>query len=335
MFDEYKDHDISVYGGYIDDNSKLLQSASGGVATALAEHMLERGGYVAGVAYSRDFYNAEYIMIHDKTEVDRLKGSKYVECDKKTIYADVKKLIESGEQVLFFGLPCVVAALYKFIGSRPENLFTCELICHGPTSPKVHQEYVNYLENKYQSKIIDFSVRHKKEAWLPIYLYAKFENGQIFEKPFYETEYGYAFSVFGKESCFRCMYKGNNRQGDIMIGDFWGATADDIYWNKNGVSSIFAETVKGNDFLQATPPSIRLFPTTFEKIVERNQIVIRSRRRSNELEKFSKLLSKKGLIYATKHSISFKKKLIRTAALIIPSGLKPTAKKVYQRLKGK
>ena len=57
-----KNHDVAVYGSYLEDESKLLQSASGGAATALSEFMLAEGGYVAGVAYSKDFYNAEYII---------------------------------------------------------------------------------------------------------------------------------------------------------------------------------------------------------------------------------------------------------------------------------
>ncbi len=328
MFDGYNKHDVSVYGGYLVDESKLMQSSSGGIATALAEYMIEQGGYVAGVAYSEDFYKAEYILIHSISEISKLKGSKYIECDKKDIYRNVKELIAAGKNVLFFGLPCTVAALYKYLGNRPVSLITCELICHGPTSSKIHQEYIASLEEKYQSKIIDFSVRHKKNAWLPIYLYAKFDNGQVYEKPFYETEYGYAFSVLGRESCYRCMFKGNNRQGDIMVGDFWGAGKKDKYWNPCGVSSIFAETEKGNCFLLSTS-KIKLFPTTFEKAVKNNPMVIESKIRSSDRDKFSRLLSEKGLAYAASHAPSTKNRIKRTMLKMIPTRIKPIVKKIY------
>lgn len=328
MFDEYKEHDVAVYGGYLNNDEELMKSASGGLATALAEHMLEQGGYVAGVAYSKDFYTAEYIIIHNKSEIYKLKGSKYIECDKKSIYSDVKKLLEAGEKVLFFGLPCVVAALYKFLGSKYEKLVTCELICHGPTNIKVHQEYVSYLESKYKGKVVDFSVRHKKEEWKPPYLYAKFDNGKIFEKEFHETEYGFAFSVLTKESCYRCKFKGNNRQGDIMIGDFWGATEKDVYWNKYGVSCIFAETDKGNDFVQSTS-GIKLFSSTFEKVVEKNPRVITPTPRRDNRDKFEALLSDKGLIYAVKRSLSTKQKIKR----MIPDKMLKLAKKAYNVIK--
>lgn len=331
MYSDYDKHDVAIFGGYLDDDAKILQSASGGIATALSEYMLQQGGYVAGVAYTEDLYRAEYVIIHDKSDIPRLRGSKYIDCDKKNIYSVVKNLIDSGEKVLFFGLPCVVGALYNYIGSRPENLLTCELICHGPTLPKVHYDYVTFLERKNKSKVTEFSVRYKEDAWTPVYLYAKFENGRVFRKPFYETEYGTAFSVLAMQSCYNCKFKGNNRQADIMIGDFWGAVETDAFWNKNGVSSIFAETEKGNSALQATP-GIKLFPTTFEKAVEKNPMVISSRERKNERDKFAELLSEKGLFYAVEHTLSYKKRMVRAVLRLVPSGIRPFIKSVGKKI---
>lgn len=330
MFEQFEKHDVAVYAGYLNSTSELLECTSGGIATALSEYMIDQGGYVAGVVYTDDFYSAEYILTKEKSDLKRLKGSKYIDCHKRSIYANVKSLVDSGEKVLFLGLPCIVAALYKYLGARPENLVTCELICHGPTTTQVHEEYIRHLEGNQQSKVVDFSVRRKKDTWTPGYLYAKFENGQIFEKPFYETEYGFAFSVFGKEPCYCCKFKGNNRHGDIMIGDFWGATDKDEFWNDCGVSSIFAETDKGNDFLTAIP-GITLFPTTFQKAVEHNPMVIKSRVRRKEREVFSRLLTERGLIYAAKHSVSFK----TTVKKVVPHRIVSILKKVYSCIKRK
>lgn len=328
MFSEYSKHDVAVYAGYIDNSIKLMQSTSGGIATALSEFMIHQGGYVAGVAYSEDLYKAEYILTNNLVDLELLKGSKYIDCDKNNIFLEIKNIIDSDKKVLFFGLPCIIAALYKYIGSRPKNLLTCELVCHGPTHPKVHKDYIDFLEKKFKSKVIDFSVRHKKSEWMPAYLYAKFDNGKVFEKLFNKTEYGIAFSILSRESCYSCKFKGNNRTGDIMIGDFWGASNTDDYWNKFGVSVIFAETGRGNQFLKATP-GIKLFPTTFEKAVENNQMVIKSRSKPVNKELFSKLLSEKGLIYAAKHSFSLKMKLKRIIHKYFPNTVKNFLIKVY------
>ncbi len=334
MYEEYHSHDAAVYSGYIDDEEKLMQSTSGGIATALSEHMLHQGGYVAGVAYTPDFYKAEYVIVHDVPQLDKLKGSKYIDCDKKHIYSDVKKMIDSGEKVLFFGLPCIVGALYRYLGCRPDNLLTCELICHGPTLPQVHTDYVRFLERKYKSKIVNFSVRYKKDGWTPAYLHARFDNGKVFQKPFYETEYGVAFSVLGKESCYQCQFKGNNRQADIMIGDFWGATEKDAFWNKYGVSSIFAETEKGDQFLKSAP-SIKLYPTTFARAVEKNPMVIQSRPRNDKRDKLASLLSEKGLMYAATHYLSLRKRVTRAISKLMPKKLRSAIKQIAKKLLGK
>lgn len=325
-------HDVAVYGGYVNDEEKLIQSTSGGIATALAEEMIEAGGYVAGVAYSEDFHKAEYIVTNDKYGLEKLKGSKYIEVDKKDVYKRVKLLLDQDKKVLFVGLPCTVAAMYGFLGERAKNLLTCELICHGPTSAKVHEEYVSHLEKKYNSKIVEFSVRHKKHEWLPTYLYAKFANGQEFEKPFYSTEYGFAFSVLGRESCYNCQFKGERRCGDIMLGDFWGVTEKDEFWNKKGVSVIFAETGKGDEALKALR-GVKLFPTTFEKAIASNPMVIKSKEKNPQTEKFSKFFVEKGLLYAAKHSISFKHRIKNFAVRCVPQPLIPFAKKIYHTMK--
>lgn len=315
MTEVYNKHDIAIYGGYITNDEELMQSASGGIATALAKHIIQKGGYVAGVTYSDDFYKAEYIVTNSEYDLKKIKGTKYVETDKNDVYNKVKLLLKEGKQVLFVGLPCTVGALYAFLGSRCENLYTCELICHGPTSQKVHKEYVTYLEKKFKSKIIDFSVRKKEKQWLPFYLYAKFENGKEFKKRFSYTEYGYAFSVLGRASCYDCKFKGNNRCGDIMLGDFWGVNENDTFWNAKGVSLIFAETEKGNELIKNLK-NVRLIPVSFERAVEKNQMVIKSKNKSVNYDKFRKYFHKKGLMYAVKRTKGIKGSIIGLARKI-------------------
>jgi len=330
MYSEYNKHDVAVYAGYLSEDDEILKSASGGIATALSGFMLQQGGYVVGVAYSDDFYKAEYVVIDNISDIHKLRGSKYIDCDKNNIYSEVKQLLDAGQKVLFFGLPCVVGALYSFLGERPENLLTCELICHGPTYAKVHSDYIAFLEKKYKSKVIDFSVRYKAGAWTPGYLYAKFDNGQVFQESFYHTQYGMAFSILGKKACYHCNFKGNNRQADIMIGDFWGATQDDPFWNKYGVSVIFAETEKGDAAIKATP-GITLFDADFDRAVQKNPMVIKSKQQSRHRDHFEQLLSKKGLIYAANHCFGWKGVLKNAVKRVLPSGMKKKMKALVKK----
>lgn len=325
MYEEYASHDKAAYGGYIKNDRELLECSSGGIATALAKHMIKENGYVAGVAYSEDFYSVKYEIAETEDQLERFKGSKYVEVEKGNIFNDVQEILKRGDKLLFFGLPCTVAALKSFLREDYDNLITCELVCHGPTKAKVHEEYIKHLEDKYKSKVVEFSVRKKEKNRLPIFLYAKFQNGRVFKREFYSTEYGFAFGVMGRASCYRCKFKGNNRTGDIMLGDFWGACSTDAYWNKKGVSIIFAETEKGNAFLKETE-DISLYDITLEKAVSSCGMLINTRRTRPEKENFEKMFAEKGLFYAAHHA---KKPTVR----YIPSSLKSLAKRAYYIIK--
>ena len=297
----YAQHDIAAYAGYVEESAELLSCSSGGVATALARQMIRRGGYVAGVTYTPDFKEAVYALTDRMEDLEKFKGSKYCAVQMGTVYADVKALLEAGKPVLFIGLPCTVAALRGYLKQEYEGLMTAELICHGPTTAKVHRQYVEYLEQKYQSKLVDFSVKRKKGAWTPGYLSATFENGTVYEKPFYHTEYGYAFATMAGKACYTCKARGNHRTGDLMLGDFWGATEQDPFWNKEGVSCILAHTEKGKAFLEETQ-GVRLFDTTFGRIVAGNPNVIKPRGDRPNRAKFEQLLESHDLMYAVEHS---------------------------------
>ncbi|MBE6757952.1 MAG: hypothetical protein E7552_05325 [Ruminococcaceae bacterium] len=294
-------HDIAAYAAYLTDDQALLASSSGGVATALAHAVIAKGGHVAGVAYSEDFSAARYEIAHTAEELDRFKGSKYIDVQKGTVYKDVQALLERGETVLFIGLPCTVAALYAFLKKDYAHLLTVELICHGPTDAKVHRDYTAYLEKKYQSRLVDFSVKRKKDGWTPGYLYAAFENGQEIYENFYHTAYGYAFSVMAKKPCYTCNFRGDDRTGDLMIGDFWGAVPEDPFWNAKGVSAVLVHSEKGLSWLKATD-GLQLYETTAERIVQKNPNVLYPRSKRPETDKFARLLAEHDLFYAVKHS---------------------------------
>ncbi len=323
-------HDIATFAGYLVNEDEVLECTSGGIATALARHAARMGGYVAGVRYSDDFYRAEYIVTQEEKDIARLKGSKYIQVDKADVYNKVKKLLHEGNSVLFFGLPCVVAALRKYLGRDYDNLITVELICHGPTSAEVHRQYVKHLEEKFHSKVVDFNVRKKRGSWTPPYLYAKFQNGETFWKKLYDTEYGYAFSVMGLSGCYTCRFRSDNRCGDIMLGDFWGATEEDEFWNNNGISCILVHTAKGMEFLNRID-DIRLYKTNFERIVHKNQNIIKVKEKHPKRDEFAELLSKRGLFYAVEHTKGLSVRIKSVIKKVLPGQLVTLLKKVKGR----
>lgn len=98
-----------AYSGHYKSPEKLLESASGGAASALSERFLKDGGVVFGVRYSDDFRRAEYCCVTDAEDLPRLKGSKYISSDKYMQYEGRRVLVHvlageflaQGRNVLF------------------------------------------------------------------------------------------------------------------------------------------------------------------------------------------------------------------------------------------
>ena len=135
---------LATYGGYTlrDD---ILSCASGGIATALSYHWINSyNGYVAGVKYTSDFRNAEYLITNNVCDLEKFKSSKYIDVVIGDTFIKIKKLLDGKEKVLFFGLPCFVAALKNYLKNDYSNLLTCELVCAGTLDTKIHAQYIDY-----------------------------------------------------------------------------------------------------------------------------------------------------------------------------------------------
>lgn len=310
-----KDGIIEAYKGYYDNEKELISSASGGLATAISEEIIRNDGIVYGVIYSNDFKSAHYSYATTFEELRLLKSSKYIKAHLKyngiSIFKDVQYQLDNGRTVLFVGLPCTILGLVKFLKIEYANLFLIDLICHGPTEDIVAEQFISSLEKKYKSKVVDFNVRYKKLGWTPPYIQAKFINNRIYEKEFYKSDYGYAFSIYQKRSCINCCAKGNNHKSDLTIGDYWGIPVDDKSYNKNGVSIAFTRSKKGQSLvLNLRSFNLRKADIDFAVLHNKNineQQPVNIQKRNN----FDQLIKKKGLRYAVFHSSNFKQKVAR------------------------
>ena len=238
------------YCGHFEDEIKVKESASGGVATALTELIVDRGGVVYGVAYSDDYLYAHHIRCTTRDDIIKLRGSKYNQSRKEGIYKSIECDLKNGCLVLFIGMPCEIVGLKSYLGKTYERLLTCDLICEGTTSEKVLSDFVSELETRYNDKIIEFSARYKRFEWAPAYIYAKFKRGKTFCKLAHFTDYGEAHNVFLRPSCYNCKFKGDNRASDITVGDCWGIPRDSELWNRYGVSVMLVHTEEGRMLLE-------------------------------------------------------------------------------------
>ena len=132
------------------------KSSSGGMFTLLAEYVLNKGGVICGAAYDEK-WNVHHIIINNTADLDKLRGSKYIQSDTEKCYSEIEKLLKNGKEVLFSGTPCQVAGLNTFLGRKYDNLLTVDLLCHGAPSRGVWQKYLT--ESFKDRKIINVNFR--------------------------------------------------------------------------------------------------------------------------------------------------------------------------------
>jgi len=126
---------------YLRDDEKLKESTSGGAFCGFAEQVLKNNGVVFGAAYD-DKLNVNQEYVESVEDLNKLKGSKYVESFTNNSYAKVKELLENNRYVLFSGTPCQIAGLKSFLRKDYEKLITLDLICHGVPSRKLFRNYL-------------------------------------------------------------------------------------------------------------------------------------------------------------------------------------------------
>ena len=266
-----------AYSSFLINNQDLLRSASGGAAYGLEKAKIYEGGIVYGVAYAMDYRAAEYIRVEKVEDLARLQDTKYfhaTEESKRSLFSEVEKDLNDRKSVLVIGLPCEIAALRKTFGSEAD-LTLVELFCHGVTTVKTHQKY---LDHKAGNRTISaFSVKAKTEGWKKnSYIHLKTEDGKIIQEPFYQSAYGYAFAHLSRKSCYTCQFKGRQRVGDISIGDYWGVLKSGNTYNKDGVSVIQVHTERGKELLASCSGFLQISPLSPSEAISDNAWVEKS-----------------------------------------------------------
>lgn len=202
-----------------------LKSSSGGVFSAIAEYILKNGGIVWGAAYSENLI-LTYQYIENIEDLDKLRRSKYVQAEVNDSFKLIKEQLESERTVLFTGTSCHIRGLYSYLPKKlHENLITIDFICHGVPSPSVFRKYINWLEKKYNDKLIDFNFRDKQYGWDNGVLtvgYFQNKGKKIFMNDENSYFYGMLHDMFIRPCCHECQSNGLQRESDFTIADFWG-----------------------------------------------------------------------------------------------------------------
>lgn len=210
---------------YAKDAALRSASSSGGAFSLLAQQVLDKGGVVFGCAVSDDCYGAHHIGVDSCEELEKLRGSKYIQSAMGDTLRQAKAALDRGSWVLFSGTPCQIAGLKSFLGNKPyEKLVTVDVICHGVPAPAVWENYVRELEGEHGCKVTKVSFRDKAAGWQRYSLSMEFSNGVRYSRSVTEDPYlrGFVGNLYLRPSCYRCAFKGNGYCSDITLADFWG-----------------------------------------------------------------------------------------------------------------
>ena len=121
-------------------------------------------------------------------------------------------------------------------------------------------------------------------------------HSQKFSIPFYNSDYGIAFSTFSNHSCYSCAFKGNNHQADITLGDYWGLTEKMSGYNRNGVSILIVRTQRGQELInKINTEEFSLQKTDAGFAVNNNQMYFSCKKKPKNHEKFFEDLKFLGL----------------------------------------
>lgn len=283
-----------AYAGMNTNEEERIKSSSGGVFSTLARHIINQNGVVCGAAFD-DKLHVEHIIIDNENELKKLRGSKYVQSNTNNIFNQIKRQLIEGKKVLFTGCPCQVGGLHAYLGKEYENLYTMDVICHGIPSQNIFDKYIELLEKKYKSKVVEFFFRDKSKGWHTSSIKAKFENGKEYTKVTSEDIYmrGFYRNIYLKPACYNCEFRNFKSGSDITLGDFWGAEIEEKEIDDNkGLSAVIVNTPKGI-MLKDSINSNNIFkPVDYNKILKYNKGLEWSFEASSKRSEFLNLVDK-------------------------------------------
>lgn len=276
---------LKVYAA-INKNEKIrMGSSSGGIFTALAEKIIDEGGVVFGARFDNK-WDVIHDYVENKEELERFRGSKYVQSRIEDNYKKAEYFLKTGRKVLFTGTPCQIAGLKLFLRKPYDNLLTVDFICHGVPSPSVWRQYLNeeisrlcdrrnlvwpQPTNERDIQVESISFRDKALGWKKFSFALKLsttkENGEkysfSFHTPLNKNLFlkGFLSNLFLRPSCHSCCVKQLKSGSNLTIGDFWNiALYDQSIDDNKGLSIIIINDSQGEKHFNLKDYKIRYFP---------------------------------------------------------------------------
>ena len=282
-----------AYAFMCNDSSLRDKSSSGGGFSLLSEKILALGGCVYGAAFD-EAWEVCHQKIDKPQDLQKLRGSKYVQSRIGLVYKEIKKYLVDGRYVLFSGTPCQCEGLASYLGRKYERLYMVDLICHGVPSPLVWRRYVEYRQaQKKGIPITRISFRSKNLSWERYLMEFAFANSIKYHEDLYTDVYlrGFLSDLYLRKSCYSCLYRKKHRVSDLTLADFWGIqnVMPEMYDGK-GTSLLIVQSSKGQELLKDI--DAKMSPVDFCTAVKYNPSYFQSPKQNDKREEFFSRLTR-------------------------------------------
>lgn len=281
-------HEPVCYAAYNKNEQVRLSSSSGGIFTLLAEYALERNGVVFGAALTEQ-NRIRHICIEKKTELPKLRGSKYVQSEIGNTYVLAEEYLRTGRLVLFSGTPCQIGGLKSYLRKEYDNLITQDIICHGCPSPLVWHKYLEFREKQSGDVVQSVSFRDKRKGWKRFSLRLGFEKGREYTRTLFSDLFlqGFLKDFCLRPSCYQCSFRGIVRESDITLADYWGiGSVHPEMDDDKGTSLVVANTDAGRRVLDVILLSCVYCRSDGYKAFKHNPAIIYSPNRPKERDTY-------------------------------------------------
>lgn len=240
---------IFSFAAYSKDEETRTSCSSGGLGFEIAKLMLNKGYRICGVVYDVNTNIAKHIICDEEKDLEKIKGSKYIQSYSVEAFREVIKKIDDKKYVVF-GTPCQIAAIDKYarLTNKRDDYLLVDFFCHGTPSFLLWQSYIgNIQKNKAMTFFDEVKFRDKKYGWHNFTISIKSGENVFFSDKRKDKDLFYEFFLGNfclNEACYTCIFRGVKSRADIRLGDLWGTkyAAD-----KKGVSGLIAFTKRGRE----------------------------------------------------------------------------------------
>lgn len=235
----------SAYAVRAQDATIAQHASSGGVMTAIAAYLLEKGDVdgvvVNAFTYGDGPFRTEVYVARNREELLRAQGSKYCPTMTNSI---VRSCAESGERYLFVGTPCQVAAL-RMAAERDSTVkaafpLTMGNFCGGL---RTYGRLYSVLKRCGIDPSNCASFRFRGDGW-PGSLRVEDRSGRVIQKAY--PDYDADLRLSKPSRCTLCI-DGTALLADFACGDAW---LERFLQTGHGWSLVLARSERADSILE-------------------------------------------------------------------------------------